>query len=135
MAERVTLSRTKGWKMPPDTVKVSRPSIWGNPFKVGEASGHSFNDGGDPTPMIAALTREQCVEMYRDMLRGFLSPEMHPHGHNWMRRFREKMHLGYCLPSDMARSYLRGKHLACFCKPSEPCHADVLLQIANPKAP
>ncbi len=26
---------------------------------------------------------------------------------------------------------LRGKNLACFCKPTEPCHADVLLKIAN----
>jgi len=26
---------------------------------------------------------------------------------------------------------LRGKNLACFCKIGEPCHADVLLKIAN----
>lgn len=26
---------------------------------------------------------------------------------------------------------LRGKNLACFCKLSEPCHADILLEIAN----
>lgn len=26
---------------------------------------------------------------------------------------------------------LRGAHLACWCKPDEPCHADVLLEIAN----
>jgi hypothetical protein len=26
---------------------------------------------------------------------------------------------------------LRGKDLACFCKPGSPCHADVLLEIAN----
>lgn len=26
---------------------------------------------------------------------------------------------------------LRGKNLACWCKPGEPCHADVLLEIAN----
>lgn len=28
-------------------------------------------------------------------------------------------------------SNLRGKNLACWCKPGEPCHADVLLEIAN----
>ena len=27
---------------------------------------------------------------------------------------------------------LRGKNLACWCKPGTPCHADVLLKIANP---
>lgn len=26
---------------------------------------------------------------------------------------------------------LRGKHLACFCKPTQVCHADVLLELAN----
>lgn len=26
---------------------------------------------------------------------------------------------------------LRGKDLACWCKPGEPCHGDVLLEIAN----
>jgi len=26
---------------------------------------------------------------------------------------------------------LRGKNLACFCGPDEPCHADVLLHVAN----
>jgi len=26
---------------------------------------------------------------------------------------------------------LRGKDLACFCRPGEPCHADILLEAAN----
>jgi hypothetical protein len=26
---------------------------------------------------------------------------------------------------------LRGKHLACWCPLNEPCHADVLLRLAN----
>ncbi len=26
---------------------------------------------------------------------------------------------------------LRGKHLGCWCKPDSPCHADVLLELAN----
>jgi hypothetical protein len=28
--QRVQFSRRKGWKMPPDTVYVGRPSPWGN---------------------------------------------------------------------------------------------------------
>lgn len=31
----------------------------------------------------------------------------------------------------MARAELRGKNLSCWCKEDEPCHADVLLDIAN----
>ena len=29
---------------------------------------------------------------------------------------------------------LRGKNLACWCKLGTPCHADVLLELANPRA-
>jgi hypothetical protein len=32
---------------------------------------------------------------------------------------------------EAARLELAGKNLACWCKPGEPCHADVLLEIAN----
>jgi hypothetical protein len=31
---RIQLSRLKGWRKPPNTVVVSRPSKWGNPFRV-----------------------------------------------------------------------------------------------------
>lgn len=33
---RVQLSRKKGWRMPPNTVKVDRTTRYGNPFKVTE---------------------------------------------------------------------------------------------------
>lgn len=36
---RVRLSRAKGWKMPPNTVKVDRTTKWGNPFVVGKSGG------------------------------------------------------------------------------------------------
>lgn len=29
------------------------------------------------------------------------------------------------------RMHLKGKNLACWCKPGQPCHADILLKIAN----
>lgn len=37
MPERIQLRRTRGWRIPADTVVVSRPSAWGNPFKVSAA--------------------------------------------------------------------------------------------------
>ena len=129
MPQRIQLFRTKGWRMPPNTISVVRGTIWGNPFKIGEPSGHSFNDGGDPTPIIAALDREQVVALYRDLITGCVSPNMHPAGHRWMRNFKAKMRGGH--PSKMARSYLHGKNLACTCRPDQACHADVLLEIAN----
>jgi hypothetical protein len=34
MPKRIQRRRTKGWKLPPNAVCVSRPSFYGNPFKV-----------------------------------------------------------------------------------------------------
>ena len=31
--KRIQLRRTKGWRMPPNTICVTRPGKWGNPFK------------------------------------------------------------------------------------------------------
>jgi hypothetical protein len=31
----------------------------------------------------------------------------------------------------LIRIKLKGKNLACWCKPGKPCHADILLKIAN----
>ena len=33
------------------------------------------------------------------------------------------------------RAELRGKDLACWCQPGDPCHADVLIKIANSRGP
>lgn len=30
---------------------------------------------------------------------------------------------------------LRGKNLACWCPLDQPCHADVLIELANPQSP
>ena len=39
MPERIQLRRTKGWKMPENTVKVDRTTAFGNPFVVGKPGG------------------------------------------------------------------------------------------------
>ncbi len=41
MPNRIQRKRTKGWRMPPNTVYVGRPSKWGNPFAVGKASAYA----------------------------------------------------------------------------------------------
>ena len=51
MPRRIQLRRSKGWRKPPDTVVVARPSRWGNPFRVSV-------DG----------TRAECVVRYRAAL-------------------------------------------------------------------
>ncbi len=52
---RVRLSRTKGFRLPPNTVVVSRPSKWGNPFKAETRKG-------------ITITREEAVDLYAELL-------------------------------------------------------------------
>lgn len=123
MAERIQLSRRKGWRKPENTVSVARPTCWGNPFVVGQPSG-VFPEGmglrGQAEVLIPALTLEQSLEFYRNAVTGYITPEMYPHGHALTKRLRNR-----------SVSELRGKNLACWCKLGAPCHADVLLEIAN----
>ena len=54
---RVQLRRTKGWRMPENTVKVDRTTKWGNPFVI----------GGGPMGRHA-LDHEGAVGFFRQML-------------------------------------------------------------------
>jgi len=109
---RVQLRRTKGWKMPPNTVVVARPSIFGNPFKVSEAREAGYI--GSDTRL-----RIYVVNAFRDWLAGDQQ--------NWMGPEADAARAAILsrLPE------LRGKNLACWCKPGCACHADVLLELAN----
>lgn len=100
---RVQLSRAKGWRMPPDTVKVDRTTRWGNPWRVGE-------------PGIPDAA--EAVRMFKARFVGPLASRAHPD--SYIGRIAAEI------------EQLTGKHLACWCKPGEPCHADVLLELANP---
>lgn len=105
MPERIQLSRAKGWRLPAGAVKVDRTTIWGNPF-------HTHGDG---QRMDAAL----AVSLFRSMIEKT---------DGWMATVR-----GAQVSVDVAdvQRELRGKDLACWCKPGAPCHADVLLELAN----
>ena len=99
--KRIQLKRTKGWRMPENTVKVGRSTRWGNPWPIGKWG-----------PLLRyAPDAEGAVGLFRQML---TDPQMRAAA-GW--------------PTDLSR--LRGKNLACWCKPGEPCHADVLLEFAN----
>lgn len=111
MPKRIQLSRKKGWRMPPNTVSVARPRRWGNPFKIGITVGTT----GDAEPYKRIETNADAVAAFRFMLS---LPDQ-------VRNY----------PDDAAIAELRGKNLACWCKPGEPCHADVLLELANSETP
>ncbi len=152
MAKRIQRRRTKGWRMPEDAVYVARPSKWGNPFAVGtrmalarvpaldggsweyenriSADGirHDMHhaDGTITVHHIRCMTREECVDLYRAAL---LYPTQ------WLRLRDPKTH--EVLTMEHVRRELRGHDLACWCPLDDadgnpvPCHADVLLEIAN----
>jgi hypothetical protein len=49
-----------------------------------------------------------------------------------VRRYRDDLLAGRLGVSvDDVRRELRGRDLACWCRPEQPCHADVLLEVAN----
>jgi hypothetical protein len=45
MVKRIQLRRTRGWRIPENTVKVDRSTKWGNPFVPGKPCAYS---GGRP---------------------------------------------------------------------------------------
>lgn len=116
--QRVQLSRKKGCRMPENTMSVARPGKFGNPFKVAECRDAGFR-GTDE--QIAA----RCVEAFRAWID---TPFWRT---NWdgdeAEASRNTMLAGI--------DGLRGKNLACWCALDAPCHADVLLELANRDTP
>lgn len=119
MPERIQQRRTKGWRKPDGAVGVSRPSRWGNPFPV------------------ADYGLDLSLDLFRDAIRGNWNPsrlnqdasdeywdKAYRRNHEWRKRLGGN-------PIELARAELRGKTLMCFCPLDQPCHADVLLAIAN----
>lgn len=101
MPRRIQRKRTKGWRAPEGVVYVGRGSKWGNPWRV--------EDG---------MSARGAVWRYRDALIGLLPFAGLP-------------------TVEVARSELAGRDLMCWCPITDghgrrvPCHADVLLDLAN----
>lgn len=93
--------------MPSNTIYVGRPGRWGNPFKVGEEYVRERMSAGGGQKTGIVVDAEHAVRLFRR----FTARQTQFH----IDAYRE----------------LRGKNLACFCPLDQPCHADVLLEIAN----
>lgn len=111
--ERIQLRRSKGWRKPVDAVVVARPSRWGNPCRWVP----------QPTLDLETMTRSPAdpTEARRLSVIGFVAMLTDPDAraiNNY--------------PSDEEiRRELASRDLACWCPLPDPCHADVLLAIAN----
>lgn len=126
---RLQLKRTKGFRLQEASqaanglpaVIVGRPTKWGNPYRV-KIRGR-FHDGTPawagahdqeinyPMHRTQAEAAERAVSCFKDR---FLKGEL-------VRIRIEEV------------TNLAGKNLACWCDLSMPCHADVLLRLANPE--
>lgn len=94
--------RTKGWRMPANTVSVTRPGPYGNPYQVGR-------DG----------TAQECVDKFR---RAWVEAiERAKRDRTPYMPFGKPVYLGPLI----------GKNLACWCGLDEPCHRNVLIEVAN----
>lgn len=112
MPHRITLSRKRGWRMPPNCRKVDRTTKFGNPFRVGGTV--SLDSDGDQYSV--SIDAKGCVRLFELWLAN--DP------------------VGQAV-AEMARRELRGMDLACWCRQVDDqgkpvqCDASVLLRIAN----
>ncbi|QKO02385.1 hypothetical protein SEA_BLINGBLING_64 [Gordonia phage BlingBling] len=121
MPQRIQRQRAKGWRMPEGAVYAGRPTKWGNPFVVGEVydrlhyRSKTMSGGKD----LRVRDRAHAVDLYRRWLNGTAH------------------HLDALDPPTEReiRRHLLGHDLVCWCPTDQPCHADVLLEIANGGGP
>lgn len=108
---RVQLKRTKGYKLPDNTVCVNRGTKWGNPYKIVPRYGwYRIELRGNLVGSVSTSQNEAhkvSVDMYKKYIDILI---------------RDKR---------VDISLLRGKNLACFCSADLPCHADYLLKLSN----
>ena len=113
--QRIQLQRTKGWRMPANTLKVDRSTIFGNPF---------ISEGRKVLEAVAMFENWLC-DPHWEQTAGSAYPPLIIKQLSARRRD---------LLASLAN--LRGYNLACWCSlpnEGEPdlCHAAVLLRLAN----
>lgn len=87
---------------------ITRPGPWGNPF--------SIDDMATRYGLDRAAAQAKAVELCGQWLKGTLDPALSP---------------GEPPTRAVIRAELSGHNLACWCKAGTPCHADVLIELAN----
>lgn len=104
--------------MPANTISITRPGRFGNPFKIGSWYKKSVLGG------IVGYS-----EFKGKNLAGFTKIKDAARAAEWFEWYVKKVANQPELIK--LKDELRGKDLACWCKEGEPCHGDVWLKIAN----
>lgn len=122
----VRVQRTTDWKPSKGAVWVGPRSEFFNPFEAkikGGASG------------LATMTRQHLVDDFQEWMTEPLEQGWTTEGKALVSRRRWDSMLGVKYSDRLVITEhlekLRGKDLVCRCPISQPCHADVLLEIAN----
>lgn len=114
---RIQRKRTKGWRMPANTVYVGRPTKFGNPFEVGKQN---------PYGTITKDIRHSCV-----IYLGFA-----PQNAKLIASAREELKGAnlacFCGLCDLHKDGLPMGNNCPYC---QRCHADILLRLANEENP
>jgi len=137
VATRIQRKRTKGWRMPEGAVYVGRPTKWGNPFALTGGWQEAFRavlllgEKGNRAGRLAA-----SIKLYRMWLTcdGVAVPESEVAAMDPWHKEIAIVRASLTHPRPTVQSIcdeLGGKDLACWCPLNQPCHADVLLEIAN----
>lgn len=123
---RIQQKREKGWRKPAGAVSVARPSRWGNPYTV-----ETFRDGVGDTSARVRVPEDDRTEFF------YAAPWEIPTKEQAAAYAVELYRTRWIPLADMSalRKALRGKDLMCWCPLDQPCHADVLLEIANKENP
>ena len=138
MPTRVQLSRAKGYRRPEGTVQVDRATIFGNPFQVGYPGRWWWPRGDGKAGWETDMLYQEVIEpldaagLFAAWMRNTNNLPLLPLSltHIGRNRLRTAMHARRALILSRLPS-LRDHPLGCRCALDQPCHADVLLQMAN----
>jgi hypothetical protein len=150
MPERIRLERRPGWRKPEGAIVVARPSKWGNPFPwqgdwimwTAVALGYTASEVG---------RKMAAVALYRSWMTGepvtlgnfSTGPGSIEYSGGEVVGLDRACQGFAALAASTAKGApalpaerpdlepLRGHDLLCWCLTGHPCHADVLLELAN----
>ena len=121
--KRIQRKRIKGWKMPDNTISVTRPSDYGNPFKIG----HHYIKGGGGIPRLGLqFIYTEAYDGYQDET--YTTIKTIEESLEWYKWYVSTWSVGEI---DKIKKELKGKDLACWCPLDKPCHADILIKLVN----
>lgn len=126
---RIQLSRQKGWRKPAGAIVVSRPSKWGNPFRQFGENEYLYCDASHRRKIFTPWV---IFDHDQDIFRSPVTPQMVvDYYRRWLTgEFDAARIIRPCLLTRADILTLRGKQLACWCPLDQPCHADVLAEMA-----